>query len=253
MRIVYPKLTLVGAGPGDPELISLKGIKALESANAVLYDALVHPGLLDYVPENAIKEYVGKRAGAHSSTQQEINRLIAEYALKYGHVVRLKGGDPFIFGRGFEEIEYAERFDIETAVVPGISTSTSLTALNKIPLTMRGINEGFRVMTGTTQIDNLSKDFQSAVDSNATIVILMGFNKLAQIVAAYKALGKDEMPIAVIQNGSLPDEVIAAGTIDSIQEVVEAKGMSTPAIIVVGEVVRLYQKEQVTKSQKKIA
>ena len=115
---IKPKLTLVGAGPGDPELISLKGVKAIASADVILYDALIHPGLLDYGPD-AVKIYVGKRGGTPSISQEEINEIIVEYSFSHGHVVRLKGGDPFIFGRGQEELEYARMFSIETKVVPG--------------------------------------------------------------------------------------------------------------------------------------
>ena len=139
----HPKLTLVGAGPGDPELITIKGVKALQSADVVLYDALVHPDLLQYAP-NAVQVPVGKRAGEASVSQDTINHLIVEHALKGkgNHVVRLKRGDPFVFARGFEEIEYAERFGIETAVVIGIS-SVMLPGYYGIPLTIRGVNQCF--------------------------------------------------------------------------------------------------------------
>ena len=243
-RTVYPKLTLVGAGPGDPDLISMKGIKALKAADVVLYDALTHPDLLNYVSHDCKVEYVGKRAGEHSMTQKEINRLIIEYALKYGHVVRLKGGDPFVFGRGYEEIESAEQYDIETVVIPGISSTTSLTGIQKIPLTKRGINESFWVLTGTNKIFGLSRDLEIAAQSNATVVILMGFSKLPEIVSLYKKLGLNYLPIAVIQNGSLPDEKTALGTIDTIEEVVAELEIGTPAIIVIGEVVGLAQNEE---------
>ena len=238
-RTVYPKLTLVGAGPGDPDLISIKGIKALKAADVVLYDALTHPDLLNYVSHDCKVEYVGKRAGEHCLTQPEINRLIVEYALKYGHVVRLKGGDPFVFGRGYEEIEAAEQYDIETFVIPGISSATSLAGIQKIPLTMRGINESFWVLTGTNKIFGLARDIEIAANTNATVVILMGFSKLPEIVSLYKRLGMNYLPIAVIQNGSLPDEKIALGTIDTIEGIVAEMNMGIPATIVIGEVVGL--------------
>src|SRR5262249_35088791 len=155
-------LTLVGAGPGDPELITLKGLNALKSADVILYDALIHPALLDNAKQDAIKINVGKRAGNHGCDQDEINRLIVFYASKHGHVVRLKGGDPFVFGRGYEEIEYAEKSGISTSVIPGLSSSTSLTGLQKIPLTHRGLTESFYVLTGTTSSHQLSKDIAVA-------------------------------------------------------------------------------------------
>lgn len=232
-----PKLTLVGAGPGDPELISVKGLNALAKAGAVLYDALVSKELLNYAPANAKKIFVGKRAGNHSYTQTEINKLIVEQAFLYGNVVRLKGGDPFIFGRGSEELDYAEAFGIETEAIPGISSSTGIPALHKIPLTKRGVNESFWVITGTTSSGKISKDIALAAQSSATVVILMGMKKLKGIVNIFITYGKGESPVAIIQNGSLPDERVALGTVDTIVEKSREKGISSPAIIVIGEVV----------------
>lgn len=236
-RNITPLLTLIGAGPGDPDLITVKGIKALSKAKVVLYDALVHLDLLTYVPKTSIKILVGKRAGSHSHTQDEINMLIVKNANKYGRVVRLKGGDPFIFGRGKEEIEYAAKFGIKSEIIPGLTSSTSLPALQGISLTTRGVNESFWVVTGTTQSGLLSSDISLAARSSATIVVLMGRNKLIEIVSIYKSLGRENLPIALIQNGSLPDEKIALGTIKTIVEEVSRKEVGTPAIIVIGEVV----------------
>ncbi len=233
-----PRLTLAGAGPGDPELISVKGLNALKQADVILYDALISPELLSHAP-NALTLYVGKRAGYHEKTQDEINQLIVDYALQYGHVVRLKGGDPFVFGRGHEEIEYAEKFGIATTVIPGISSATAAAGLHKIPLTRRGLNESFWVITGATSDGRISDDIKLAAQSNATVVILMGLGKLNEIVQTFQDAGKSALPVAVIQNGSLPDEKIAFGTIDTIGSEVKAKGLKAPAIIVIGEVVRL--------------
>lgn len=233
-----PQLTLLGAGPGDPELISVKGLSALKAADVVLYDALVSPELLAQAP-NALTVYVGKRAGHHKMTQQEINRLIVEYALQYGHVVRLKGGDPFVFGRGHEEIEHAEKFGIATEVIPGISSATGIAGLHKIPLTRRGVTESFWVITGTTLEGTLSEDVQHAARSHATVVILMGLSRLAEIVKVFKDTGKPKLPVAVIQNGSLPDEKTAFGTIETIESEVKEKALKAPAVIIIGEVVKL--------------
>lgn len=234
------KLTLVGAGPGDPSLITLKGLEALKQADAILYDTLVHPDLLTYAKENAVKIFVGKRAGEHSMKQEEINELIVATSLEHSHVVRLKGGDPFIFGRGFEELEFARKFGLTTEVIPGVSSSTGLTALQQIPLTTRGMNNGFWVITGSTSEEKLSEDLNVAAQTNATVVILMGYKKLAQIAAIYQHIGKGNLPVAVIQNGSFEDERIAIGTIDTIVEETAKKRLGTPAIIVVGEVVKLH-------------
>lgn len=163
------KLSLVGAGPGDPDLISVKGIKTLAQADVVLNDALVHPELLNYAPSKALKIYVGKRAGKHSYKQEEINELIIEHVFSHGHVVRLKGGDPFIFARGKEEIDYAESFGINTQVVPGIS-SINLAGMYSLPLTTRGVNESFWVVTATTKSGELSQDVAKVAETTATAV-----------------------------------------------------------------------------------
>lgn len=235
---IKAKLTLIGAGPGDPELITIKGIKALIEAKVVLYDALVHPDLLEYT--NGEKIFVGKRFQHHSFSQDEINQLIVKKAFEKGHVVRLKGGDPFIFGRGYEEIEFAKQFGIESVVVPGISSATGLTTLQKIPLTIRGMNESFWVITGTNSSHQLSNDLIQASKTSATIVILMGVSKLYQIIEVFKSLGKKDLPVAVIQNGSLENEKVVLGKIENIQEKVVSNQISSPAIIVVGENVKLH-------------
>jgi uroporphyrin-III C-methyltransferase len=157
-----PKVTLVGAGPGDPELITLKGINAIKSADIVLYDALVSEEILGLIPQGIPSLCVGKRAGAHSYTQDEINELIVEVAYLYGHVVRLKGGDPFVFGRGSEEIAYAESHGVSTCVVPGISSALAVPASLNIPVTARGISESFWVVTGTTKSGDISRDIALA-------------------------------------------------------------------------------------------
>ena len=234
------KLTLVGAGPGDPDLITIKGMKALQSADVILYDALANPALLEYAPTNAEKIYVGKRAGFHKMKQEEINFLIIQKALQGQHVVRLKGGDPFVFGRGHEEMEYAECFGIETAVVPGISSSIAVPELQKVPLTRRGVSESFWVVTATTKEGKLSNDIALAAQSTATVVILMGMRKLPLIVEEFKKNGQEKTPVMIVQNGSRLNQQIGLGTVENILQVVAQEGLSSPAIIVVGEVVKLH-------------
>jgi len=232
-----PKLTVVGAGPGDPDLITLKAIKALKSADVVLYDALVNEELLDYVNPNAELVFVGKRRGCYKYQQEQINELIVTRAKSDGHVVRLKGGDPFIFGRGAEEMEYAASFGLETAVVPGISSSLAVPAYQNIPLTKRGSTESFWVITGTTKQHKLSEDVALAAKSNATVVILMGMAKLPEIVKLFQAEGKNQLPVAIIQDGTTVREKVGIGTVDTIEKVVYENELSNPAIIVFGEVV----------------
>ena len=241
---IHPRITLVGAGPGDPELITVKGLKALQAADVVLYDALSNPALLVEVPATALKIYVGKRANNHRYTQEEINLLIVQYAYSHGHVVRLKGGDPFIFGRGHEELVYAEAFGIDTQVVPGISSSIAVPELQGIPLTRRGINESFWVITGTTSSGAISKDIPLAAQSSATVVILMGTRKLGEITRIFSQYGKGTTPAMVIQNGSLSNEKMVHGTVNTIQAAVKREGIGAPAIIVIGEVVDLHPERQ---------
>lgn len=231
------RLTVVGAGPGDVELITLKGVKALQSADVVLYDALVDDRLLEYA-QQAEHIFVGKRKGCYSYQQEQINELIVQRASRGLHVVRLKGGDPFVFGRGAEEMEYAARYGLEVAVVPGISSATSVPALQNIPVTKRGASESFWVITGTTKEHKLSSDVALAAQSSATVVILMGMSKLSEIMALFKKQGKSETPVAIIQEGSTENEKIGVGTVASIEKAVEEQGLTNPAIIVIGEVVR---------------
>ncbi|MHB1922314.1 MAG: uroporphyrinogen-III C-methyltransferase [Chitinophagaceae bacterium] len=233
-----PRLTLVGAGPGAVELITLKGIKALLTANVVLYDALANEELLAYAPADSLKIFVGKRKGFKVYSQEEINEMIVHYALHFGHVVRLKGGDPFVFGRGFEEMDFAEKNGVPATVVPGISSSIAVPEMQGIPLTFRGINESYWVTTATLANGALSGDLQLASQSSATVVILMGMHKLAEIVELFEAAGKSETSVAIIQNGTLPEEKIVVAQIHSIQEAVEIQKLSAPAVIIIGEVVK---------------
>ena len=243
------KLTLVGAGPGDPELITLKGINALKSADVILYDALINPVLLEHAPQ-AIKIFVGKRKGFHRYTQDEINQKIVENAYEHGHVVRLKGGDPFVFGRGSEEIDYVENYGLHTDIVPGISSSIAVPSSIGIPLTKRGVSESFWVITGCTSNRELSLDVRLAAQSSATVVILMGMNKLSQIVSVFKELDKEDTPVAIIQNGTLENQNSGIGEISTIEDVVKTKNLSSPAIIVIGEVVK--NNNEIQRLQEKI-
>jgi uroporphyrin-III C-methyltransferase len=237
---MHSKLTLVGAGPGDSELITLKGIKALQSADVILYDALANDSLLEYAPKEAIKINVGKRKGQHSFKQDEINKLIVELALEHGHVVRLKGGDPFIFGRGYEELEHAKAFGISAEVIPGVSSSIGIAAAVQIPITHRDIARSFWVFTGHTSDGSLPKDLELAAQSSATVVVLMGMGKLVEIVAIFEKYGKSTLPVAIIQNGTTGEQKSVFGQINDIVEKVNESKVSNPAVIIVGDVVGLH-------------
>jgi uroporphyrin-III C-methyltransferase len=235
----YPKVTLVGAGPGDPDLLTLKGLKALQSADAVLYDALVNKALLAHVPAHARKVFVGKRRGFKAYSQDKINDLLVEHAFAFGHVVRLKGGDPFVFGRGYEEMAYVRSFGIETTSVPGISSAIAVPENAGIPLTHRAVSSSFWVVSGTAFDGGLTNDLRLAVQSSATIVVLMGMAKLAQIVSVLKELGKAELPVAIIQNGTTPGEKTIVGTVQTIVGQASEADLGTPSVIVLGETARL--------------
>ena len=250
-KIIHPFLTLAGAGPGDPDLITAGAIRALSEADAVLYDALVHPSLLSYVSSRAVKLYVGKRKGRHSFTQDEINQLIVEHAFRFGHVVRLKGGDPFVFGRGYEEVEHARLFGIGTKVIPGVSSALAVPASAGIPVTHRGWSESFWVITATNRKGELSPDIRKAAQSNATVVILMGVHQLDEILKEFKQAGKSGLPVAIIQNGTLESERVAIGTVSSIAREARQQGIASPAVIVAGEVARLHPLLSVLKRNKK--
>ena len=229
------KFILVGAGPGDPDLITIKGTKALEQADVVLYDALIDESLLEYAPYSEKKIFVGKRMGEHYASQDEINQMILDNLEEFHCVVRLKGGDPFIFGRAQDEIDFIKthRNDVDIEVIPGISSAVGLPSLHQIPLTKRGTNESVWIVTGTTAKCELSKDIELAAQSTATVVILMGMNQLSNIVDTFKHYRNINTKITIIQNGSLPEEQKVVGTLQDIIQLVEENNVKSPAIIII--------------------
>ncbi len=237
------RISIVGAGPGDPELITVKGLKAIQSADVLLYDALVHPDLLAEAPSHAIRIFVGKRAKKHFATQQEIHEKMIDF-VKLGHVVRLKGGDPFVFGRGFEELTHAIHLGVKVNIIPGLSSATSVSAWNGLPVTLRGVSKSFHVVTATGRDGNLNSDLLESLELSGTMVILMGLKKLKQIVNLYREAGHSDKGIAVIQNGTMAHQNAVYGSMRNILELVSKKGIATPAIIYVGEVVNTYLSQQ---------
>ncbi|UYQ93377.1 uroporphyrinogen-III C-methyltransferase [Chitinophaga horti] len=235
-----PSLSLVGAGPGDPELITLKAIRTIGAADVILYDALANEDLLQYARPDAVKQFVGKRFGCHALSQQEINDLIISYAFSHGQVVRLKGGDPFVFGRAGEEIDAARAHGIAVQVIPGISSALAVPASQMIPLTCRGVNESFWVTTGTTRSGDISEDIRLAAQSSATVILLMAMSKLETIMEIFASYGKAETPVAIIQDGTTSREKIVIGKVKDIVYRAQYEEMGNPAIIMVGEVVNLH-------------
>lgn len=240
-RNKIPQLTVVGAGPGDPELITLKAIRVLREADVVLYDALANPDLLDYCLPTVERIFVGKRGHEPSISQDSIQFLIVEKAFEKGHVVRLKGGDPFIFGRGNEEIQYAKHRGLQTAYVPGIS-SIQTTGFLDVPLTARGYAEGFWVLTGHKADGQLSHDLALAAQSNSTVVVLMGMRKLHLIQAIYESHGQGGVPAMIIQSATTTQQKVATGKVEDLVQMAEEHKLGSPAIIVMGPVIHAIDK-----------
>jgi len=232
-----PKVILLGAGPGDIDLITIKGLNAIKKADVILYDALANKKLLQYAKLSAKCIYVGKRFDAHKFNQGEINQMLVDYALQYGTVVRLKGGDPFVFGRGVEETLFVESHDIETEFIPGVSSALAVPANQGIPLTKRGINESFWVITGSTINKKISKDIALAAQSTATIIVLMGLRNFSLIMEKVKIHRHKHTPFAIIQNGTLQNENIIIDTISNYKNTVDTIDYSSPGIVVIGDVV----------------
>ena len=241
MRIIYnntPELIVVGAGPGDPELITLKAYRILKEAPVILYDNLANTVLLDWAHPASEKIYVGKLPYGAYTPQETIHALIKEKAFTAGRVIRLKGGDPFIFGRGFEEIVFARQHGIAVSYIPGIS-SMQAAGLSAIPLTHRHVSESIWVITGTKKDGDLSTDLTMAMKSKATVVIYMGMKKLKEIANLYEAAGLGDMPAAIIRQASLPEEKMARGTVRQLPELASTHQLTHPSIIVIGPVVEL--------------
>ncbi len=235
-KIIIPELVVVGAGPGDPELLTLKAYKALQEADVVLYDNLANKELLQFTREDCEKEYVGKLPYGNYTPQETIHELIRAKAFSKGKVIRLKGGDPFIFGRGFEEILFARENGIQASYIPGITTMQTA-GFDDIPLTHRNLSEGFWVMTGTKKDGSLSDDLKLAMQSKATVVIYMGMKKLGMIAATYCDEGLGNMPAVIIQHATLPHKKSAKGFIKDLPFLAEQRQISHPAIIIIGRVV----------------
>lgn len=229
-------LFVIGGGPGDPELITLKGYKVLKRAEVILYDNLINKKLLEIAPKDCKMVYVGKQPYGNYTPQEVIHELIKEYALTHQVVVRLKGGDPFIFGRGFEEVLFAEEHGIPAHYIPGIS-SMQASGLSGIPLTHRGVSESMWIITGTKKDGSLSNDLRCAINSSATVVIYMGMKKLEEIADIYKQAGLGAMPAAIIQHATLPHQKKVVCKAEELPQAAVNNGLTYPAIIIIGKVV----------------
>ena len=233
------KVYLTGAGPGDIELLTLKALKVIKEADVIIYDRLANPDILKEAKNGCEFVYVGKEDGKHSLPQDEINELLYHLALKAKTVVRLKGGDPFVFGRGGEEAAYLYEKEISFEIIPGITSAVSVPAYAGIPVTHRGISVSFTVVTGH---EDPNKEFSQIpwenFKSDDTIVFLMGFHNLHDIMQKLIEIGKPkDFPCAVISKGTTKEQKVVVGTLSNIAD--KAKDLQTPALTVVGKVVEL--------------
>ncbi|MCD7882865.1 MAG: uroporphyrinogen-III C-methyltransferase [Lachnospiraceae bacterium] len=240
------KVTLVGAGPSDPGLFTLKGKQALESADAVVYDALVGQGILNMIPDTAEAINVGKRASHHTLPQEQISRLLVQKAKEGKRVVRLKGGDPFLFGRGGEEIEELVQAGVPFEVVPGVTSALAVPAYQGIPVTHRDFCSSVHIITGHKRAaaggaqSVLNIDFEALVRTRGTLVFLMGVSALGDICRGLLAAGMDaKTPAALLMQGTTAHQRRILATVATLEEEVRRQGACTPAIIVVGEVCAL--------------
>ena len=230
-------VSLVGAGPGDPGLITQRGLQRLQSCDVIVYDALVGEELLGFARSDAELIYVGKRAGHHSMTQDEINAVLVQHAQNGRTVCRLKGGDPFVFGRGGEEALFCRAHGVPFEIVPGVTSSIAAPAYAGIPVTHRDIASSFAVVTGHTASDDAPPERFPVAD---TLVFLMGVRALGQIVARLKQRGEsDDKPVALVRWGTTQQQQSVVGTLATIEAEVEKAGLKSPALIVVGDVVNL--------------
>jgi uroporphyrin-III C-methyltransferase len=240
------RVALVGAGPGDPDLLTIKAARIIAAAEVVFADRLVGKGVMELIPPSAQVVPVGKSKGEHSVPQNEIHRRMIEAAKAGKRVVRLKGGDPFIFGRGGEEVEALRAAGIEVEVVPGISAALGVAAVTQIPLTHRDMAQAVTFVTGHAALGKEPDlDWVALARPNQTVVVFMGVGTADVIAARLIAAGRDPAtPVAIVENGTRENEVRAFGALGNVTEAIQAAGIQGPALLVIGEVVALAQRER---------
>ncbi len=233
---------LVGAGPGDPDLLTFKAARLLQSADVVLYDRLVSPAILEMARRDAERIYVGKRRSQHSLPQTQINELLVQLAGQGKRVVRLKGGDPFVFGRGGEEIELLAQHDIPFQVVPGVTAANGAACYAGIPLTHRDHAQSVRFLAGYLKGNSVEHDWSMLQSTNETLVFYMGLMGLPVICEQLVAHGRSgDTPVAMIERGTQPEQRVLVGTLDTMVEIVRRAQPGGPTLIIVGDVVRLHE------------
>jgi len=229
---------LVGSGPGDAELLTLKAYRLLQEADVVMYDWLVSTDIVNMIPTKVEKVFVGKKCGRHSMTQADICQLMSDYALKGKNVVRLKGGDPSIFGRAAEEISHLQQHKINFAIVPGVTAASGCSAWSGIPLTHRDCAHSVRFITAHFKNDDIQSDWKNYAESNDTLVFYMGLNKVKDIASNLVHHGKSaETPIAIIDQGTTQDQKTYVSNLTDVTEILEQNDIVGPALIVVGDAI----------------
>lgn len=232
---------LVGAGPGSPDLITVRGLRVLRTADAVIYDHLVDASLLDEAPATAERIYVGKEAGAHTVPQEQINELLVDRVRRGGRIVRLKGGDPFVLGRGGEEVLALREAGLDVEVVPGITAAIAVPAAAGIPVTHRGLAGGFAVLSARTRegqvVDGTEVERYARVP---TLVLLMGFSAAHRILRELVEAGRNpDEPAAAISSGTTDRQRVLIGTVANLADAISVAELERPVTIVIGEVVPL--------------
>lgn len=232
---------LVGTGPGDPELLTVKALSLIKRADVIVYDRLVGDAILQQIPTGVAQIYVGKRSGKHTFTQHEINDLLVKLARHNRCVVRLKGGDPFVFGRGSEEALYLVSHHVDFEVIPGVTAASACTTYAGIPLTHRGLANQVQIITGHCREDSpLEYDWPGLVNSSATLVIYMGVAQIAKITQSLMEAGMDPaMPAAAIENGTSNSQRVWTTCVAQLARDVEIEGLKAPVMFVIGQVVTL--------------
>lgn len=242
------EVALIGAGPGDPSLLTLRAWSLLQQADVVVYDRLVSPELIDMLPERCQRHFVGKSSGHHSLKQEQINQLLADLAQQGLRVARLKGGDPFVFGRGSEELIFLLKHQISCQVVPGITAASGCTTYAGIPLTHRGVAHSCQFITGHLQEDGeLHLPWKSYADPKKTLVFYMGLSSLEEISSELIQAGlAADTPAALIASGTYSEQKVVRGTLAELQAMADNAELTPPTLTVIGKVVDLFSNNHVS-------
>lgn len=243
------EVALVGAGPGDPELLTIKALRFIEQAEVAIYDRLVSDEIMALLPQGCETFYVGKEQAKHCVPQDGINQMLADQALLGKRVLRLKGGDPFVFGRGGEEAEHLLARGVSCHVAPGITAASACTTYAGIPLTHRGVAQGCTFITGHLQNDGqLNLPWQSLASDSQTVVFYMGINSLPTISKELVNHGRSgDTPAALIRKGTRPEQEVYRGTLETLPELIKKHNITPPALIVIGQVVDQFDVANVGK------